>query len=110
MSSGPAAWVDRACYQYLFYRDASTVAPGIQNNDLLHKFSTNKGKTWKVGGPHLQIQLATVQEGTSPAVVFAPINTSSGGPLLHDRIIVAFMFNTQRADEGVLSVVYGQHT
>jgi hypothetical protein len=40
----------------------------------------------------------------------APFNTGNGGPLLHDRIVVAFIFNTQRADEGVLSVVYGQHT
>jgi len=110
MSSGPAACVDRAGYHHLFYHDASTVVPGTQNNSLLHEFSTDKGKTWKVHGPHLQIRPATVQEGTSPAVVFAPINTSSGGALLHDRIIVAFMFNTQRADEGVLPVVYGQHT
>jgi hypothetical protein len=55
MSSGPAACVDRAGYHHLFYRDAGTVAPGIQNNGLLHEFPTDKGKTWKVDGPHLQI-------------------------------------------------------
>lgn len=55
MSSGLAACVDRTGYHHLFYRDAGTVAPGVQDNGLLHEFSTDKGKMWKVDGPHLQI-------------------------------------------------------
>jgi hypothetical protein len=110
MTSGPAVCVDKDGNQHIFYRDAgSPPFPGGSNNGLLHEFSTDKGQSWQSDGPDIHINNATVQVGTSPAVVFTPANIGRGGPLGVDRIIVLFLMSTGVQNDGLLSTVYGRH-